>query len=214
VGAAGTLTNTRTEFDNLLWIYGGVTGAVFVIIVALIAYTVVRSRRRASDPGFRTGWPRAEAFYAVVLAAVVAVLVAFTFRTENRVDKVAANPGLELDVTAFQWQWAFTYPNGVTTVGTREEPAELVVPADTTVRFTMISRDVIHSFWIPELRFKRDAFPLKATEFDLVFPDEGTFQGHCAEYCGLRHANMLFQVTVLSPEEFDAWLAEKAAEQA
>jgi cytochrome c oxidase subunit 2 len=208
------VTDTRAEFGNLLWLYGGITAAVFAVIVLLVAYTVVRSRRRKSDPGFRSTWPRAEAFYAVVLAAFVAVLVAFTFRTEDRIDRVVDDPGLEIDVTAFQWQWRFEYPNGALVVGSREQPAHLVVPADTTIRFTLVSRDVIHSFWIPELRFKRDAFPLRETEFDLVFPDEGTYVGRCAEYCGLRHSNMDMDVLVLSRQDFDAWLAEKAAGEA
>lgn len=207
------MTNTRAEFGDLLWLYGGITAAVFAIIVLLIAYTVVRSRRRATDPGFRSAWPRAEALYAVVLAGFVALLLAFTFSTETQVDRVAGDPGLEVRVTAFQWQWRFDYPNGVSVVGSREQPAQLVVPADTTIRFTLVSRDVIHAFWIPELRFKRDAFPRRATEFDLVFPDEGSYTGKCAEYCGLRHANMLMDVLVLSPREFEAWLARKAVEE-
>lgn len=208
------MTNTRAEYDSLLWLYAGVSTFVFALVVVLVGYTVIRSRRRTSDPGFRSEWPRAEAVYAVILAAIAAVLVAFTFRTENKIDSVAADPGLEIGVVAFQWQWRFDYPDDVTVVGSREQPAELVVPADTTIRFTMIARDVIHSFWIPELRFKRDAFPYKSTEFDLVFPDEGSFTGRCAEYCGLRHSNMEMHVVVLPHDEFDAWLAEKAADEA
>jgi cytochrome c oxidase subunit 2 len=204
------MTDTRDEFTSLLWIFGGVTAAVFVIIVLLVAVTVFRSRRRSEDPGWRSEWPRAEALYAVGLAVIVAALVAFTFRTESKVDDVSGEAGLEVAVTAFQWQWRFEYPGGFVSVGSRDELAELVVPEDTTVRFRLIARDVVHSFWIPYLRFKRDAFPDHTTEFQLVFPDAGTYTGRCAEFCGLRHANMDFDVVVLPREQFDAWLAERS----
>jgi len=205
------MTDTRDEFTSLLWIFGSVTAVVFAIILLVVAITVVRSRRRSEDPGWRSAWPRAEALYAVGLAVIVAALVAFTFKTESKVDGVSGEPGLELDVTAFQWQWRFLYPGGYTAVGSRERFAQLVVPADTIVHVRLTSRDVVHSFWIPYLRFKRDAFPDHTTEFQLVFPDEGTFTGRCAEFCGLRHANMDFDVVVLPRDEFDAWLAERSA---
>lgn len=206
------MIDTRDEFSGLLWLYAGISIVVFAIIVALVCYTIVRSRRRREDPGFRSEWPRAEALYAIVLACIVAVLVAFTFRTEDRVDGLASDPGLRVGVTAFQWQWTFAYPGGSTVAGSREQPARLVVPADTTIRFSLLSRDVVHSFWVPTLRFKRDAFPEHVTRFDLLFPDEGTFTGRCAEFCGLRHADMIFDIVVLSPEDFAAWLAERTAE--
>lgn len=205
------MTDTRDEFTSLLWIFGAVTAAVFAIVVVLVVVTIVRSRRRGGDPGWRSAWPRAEALYAVGLLAIVAVLVAFTFRTESKVDAVSSDPGLVVDVTGFQWQWRFEYPGGFATAGSREQPAQLVVPADTTVRFRLTARDVVHSFWIPYLRFKRDAFPDYVTQFQLVFPEVGTFGGRCAEFCGLRHADMAFDVVVLPPEEFDAWLAARSA---
>jgi cytochrome c oxidase subunit II len=68
------------------------------------------------------------------------------------------------------------------------------VQAGRTIRFRMISRDVIHSFWIPSTRFKRDAFPERWTEFDLTFPKPGRYIGRCAEFCGLQHAGMSFVV--------------------
>lgn len=206
------MTDTRGEFESLLWnVLAPILIAAFATIVLLLLYNAFRSRRRAADSGWRSGWPKAELAYAGVLAAAIATILAFTFRAEARVDEVVPNPGLRIHVTAFQWQWLFSYPNGVSLAGSPQRPAQLVVPADTTVQFTMIGRDVIHSFWVPELRFKRDAFPKRETAFDLVFPDVGTFPGRCAEFCGLRHADMTFDVHVLSPEMFRAWLAKQAA---
>jgi cytochrome c oxidase subunit 2 len=74
------------------------------------------------------------------------------------------------------------------------------------VRFEISSRDVIHSFWIPELRFKRDAFPNRVTDFDLVFDPGVTTTGRCAEFCGLGHDRMDFQVVSMQPNAFVRWL--------
>jgi cytochrome c oxidase subunit 2 len=93
-------------------------------------------------------------------------------------------------------------------VGHEGETPTLTVPSDTTVRFTLRSNDVIHAFWIPYARFKRDAFPNRTTEFDLTFDDPGVHEGICAEFCGLDHTIMRFDVDVLSPDEFDGWLSQ------
>jgi cytochrome c oxidase subunit II len=120
--------------------------------------------------------------------------------------EVSADPGAELDVTAFQWGWRFTYPDeDVTVVGDDRRPPTLVVPIDETVRFTLTSRDVIHSFWIPEVRFKRDAFPNRETTFDLSF-EQDDMTGRCAEFCGLAHGEMTFDVVGMDRDDFDDWL--------
>jgi cytochrome c oxidase subunit 2 len=68
---------------------------------------------------------------------------------------------------------------------------------------------VIHAFWIPEQRFKRDAFPNRTTQFDLDFDQAGMNGGVCAEFCGLRHSQMSFNVLALSPSAFSSWLADR-----
>jgi cytochrome c oxidase subunit 2 len=202
------VTDTRREFDDLFFsLYLPVMVVVVVVVYALVAFVLLRRRDRPS--------PKREAkvkegLYAAGLATIAAVLVGFTFRAETRVDAVAERAALELDVTAFQWGWRFAYPGGKTVVGTDRTLPVLVVPAGETVRFTLVSRDVIHAFFVPELRFKRDAFPHRPTRFDLVFDEEGSFPGSCAEFCGLRHADMRFGVRVVPRARFAAWLREDA----
>lgn len=148
--------------------------------------------------------PLVEALYAVALAAVAAVLIAATLRTESRVDALDPNPAVTIRVDGFRWGWRFFYPQGrISVVGDRTHPPTLNVPTDETVRFELTSRDVIHSFWIPELRFKRDAFPGRTTSFDLVF-DSNTI-GRCAEFCGIGHDGMTFGIAAMSPAGFDSW---------
>jgi cytochrome c oxidase subunit 2 len=201
------LIDTREEFQDLWGIYLPIGIAVAAIVFGLVFFTLVRYRRRGDElPGGREGPPILEGLYALLLAGVVVFLLAMTFRTDDRVIEVSSDPGLEVEVTAFQWGWRFTYSGEeVTVVGDDRRPPTLVVPLDTTVQFTLHSRDVIHSFWIPEARFKRDAFPERDTTFDLSFSEEeGT--GRCAEFCGLAHGEMTFDVVGMEQGEFRDWL--------
>jgi cytochrome c oxidase subunit 2 len=200
--------DTRHEFGGLFSLYLWVTVGAVAVVFAVTLFTVIHFRRRGDEAGYPRGRdkaPLAESLYAGGLAVIAAILVAATFHTENRVDPVRANPGLRIAITGFQWQWRFDYDNGRSVLGTRDTLPTLVVPVQTLIRFTATSTDVIHSFWIPSERFKRDAFPYRTTTFDLVFEHEGTLIGHCAEFCGLRHTNMDFYVRVVSAEAFRAW---------
>jgi cytochrome c oxidase subunit 2 len=86
----------------------------------------------------------------------------------------------------------------------------LVVPTGQRIRFEEISRDVVHSFWVPELLFKRDVFPGKLRNvFEVTIDREGAYVGRCAELCGTYHWAMNFEMRAVSPEEFDRFLAAK-----
>ena len=201
----------RDEFQDLFALYAPIAAAVFAAVVLAYLTIVVRFRRRrgavAVDPPQPSDRWRWELAYAVVLAIVAAVLITFSLRAADRVDRLSADPGLTIDVTAFKWQWAFSYRDeGVRIEGVEGEEPTLTVPADTTVRFTLRSNDVIHAFWVPDVRFKRDAFPKRTTEFDLRFDETGRHEGICAEFCGLDHTIMRFEVDALPPAEFARWL--------
>jgi cytochrome c oxidase subunit 2 len=159
-------------------------------VVAAVALGLLRSRRGEGD-GVESR-PVLEVGYAIVLAAIAAGLVGFTFHTEAREDRVEP-AATTVEVVAFKWGWAFTTA-GRTVVGDDRAPPVLTVRAGEPVRFVLRSRDVIHAFWVPALRFKRDAFPFRSTRFDLVFEHPGTYVGRCAEFCGLQHAGMTFEV--------------------
>jgi cytochrome c oxidase subunit 2 len=182
--------DTRSDFGGLWHTYLGVAGVVLVAVFAAVAVALVRSRRGAGH-GVENR-PRLELAYAIVLAVIAAALVGFTFHTEAREDRVEPAP-TTVDVVAFKWGWAFT-AGGRTIAGDDRAPPTLTVPAGRPIRFVLRSRDVIHAFWVPALRFKRDAFPFRPTQFDLVFDHPGTYVGRCAEFCGLQHAGMTFQV--------------------
>jgi cytochrome c oxidase subunit II len=204
------LVDTRHEYDHLFDIYVPIALAVFVIVAGSIGFALLRYRagKRHRPPG-RSEAPVAEVAYVAALACIVAVLVSLTFDTETKVDRVSANPALQVNVTASKWKWRFSYPAyGISVVSEDSSPATLVVPTGQTVRFRLVSLDVIHSFYVPVLRFKRDAFPDRATTFDLVF-DRPRFMGQCAEFCGLHHADMRFSVEAMPAARFRSWAEER-----
>jgi cytochrome c oxidase subunit II len=94
----------------------------------------------------------------------------------------------------------------VTVEQTPNRPAEFAVPTGTDVNFTGTSNDVIHAFYVPERRFKRDLFPGRPSRFTIMWPQARSDVGECAEYCGLLHAHMSFHVRALPPDQFRAWI--------
>ena len=204
------MVDTRVEVQDLFDAYLWIAVAVAVIVFGAVGFAAIRYRRRPGrEPSRRSDAIRAELAYVGVLVLIVAGLVTATFKTEDKVDAVSDDPALGVDVTAFQWGWTWRYPDGVMVTGNNDAPPTFAVPTDRTVRFTLTSRDVIHAFWIPEQRFKRDAFPNRTTQFELEFDQAGMNDGVCAEFCGLRHSQMSFNVLALSEPDFQAWLADR-----
>jgi cytochrome c oxidase subunit II len=202
------VTGTRHDFAHVQDLYLPIAAVVFAVVAVALAVVVVRFRARPGHAARPTRDRYAlDAGLAVALAAVVAVLVVVTLRT-NDTETALAKPGFRVDVLAFQWGWQFTYPSlpGVVDRSTPGHPAMLHVPADTTVEVALRTRDVVHAFWIPDLRFKRDAWPKKIARFDLRFPaGYAVGIGHCAQFCGLKHADMVFSVDAMDSGRFAAW---------
>jgi cytochrome c oxidase subunit II len=161
-----------------------------------------------------------EIVFTVIPTIIVAVLFGFTVNVQNYVDTDEANPDVRVNVTAFQWNWRFDYPdtqapNGepISTLGTSETIPLLVLPTNRRIEFTQQSNDVVHSFFVPEFLFKRDVFPMpEVNDQDNVWQvdgieREGAFVGRCAELCGAYHAMMNFEVRAISPQLYDRWIA-------
>ena len=197
---------------GLYRVFFWVAAAIAVIVYGLIVWAVIRYRHRSRAlPSQRQYHVPLEIFYTVVPLLIVIGLFIGTTRTQTDVGAVSDDPDLRVEVTAFQWDWRFAYPDhDVVVSGSPEQTAELVLPAQSTVRLTVTSEDVIHSLWVPALLFKRDMFPGATSTFDVDTTREGVFAGRCAEFCGLQHAAMDFQVRVLGAEEFGRWLDEQA----
>ncbi|HEU4868100.1 MAG TPA: cytochrome c oxidase subunit II [Actinomycetota bacterium] len=188
--------------------------AVGALVWGLILWSVFRYKRRSDELPKQTLYNiPMEILYTTVPLILVAVLFTVSIRGTRQVVDRVEDPDVTVDVTGFQWQWRFDYPEeGVVVVGETDRQAELVVPVGATVRVNLTSTDVIHSFWLPEFMIKMDAIPHRINEFDMNVTRAGTFDsGRCVEYCGLNHDDMRFTVRSVPQSEFDAWVAEESA---
>ncbi len=208
----------RTQYIWDLWLGAWIAVLViFVLVFGLIVYSMIRYRRRSDDEvpaQIRYNLP-IEALYTFAPVIIVAVFFFHTVTSQNNVLERVDNPDHTIEVVGSKWQWAFNYLDEDATqgedvfdFGTPQEPAELWLPVDESVRFDLKSPDVIHSFWIPEFYFKMDVVPGKVNSFDLTPTREGTFTGRCAELCGLYHSRMIFKVNVVSRADYDAHLED------
>lgn len=203
------LVDTRHEYHHVFSIYVPIALGVFAIIAVAVLFALVRYRRKPASAAAR--WHennRAEGTYATVLVLTIAFLLWLTFSAEHRVDTVAnrEKPALTINVIGAKWEWTFQYAGyGITIRSGTTGDTYFVVPANEPIRFTLSSVDVIHAFWVPELDYKHDLIPGRTQSQVLSFPHPGHFAGECAEFCGLRHSDMVFKVIVVSPSQFQAW---------
>ena len=188
---------------------------VAAIVVGLITFVVFRYRAsRRSVSSQRHHNTVLEIVYTVIPLVIVLALTVVTIVTISEVDAIEPDPDVIVDVEGYQWGWTFTYvDNGhIVDSGTIDEPPELVLPAPARVQFDVHSDDVIHSFWVPAFRFKRDLIPGTPTSFTVDISEFGVYPGKCAEYCGFAHTAMDFSVRTVSRGEFEQWLAEQDEE--
>jgi cytochrome c oxidase subunit II len=187
-----------------------IAAVVFVVVAGLLIWSMIRYRRRGDElPRQIHGSNKLELTWTLIPLLLVIVLFVVTIQGQNKALQKSARPALEVDVTAFQWSWRFAYQGqGVEVVGSPGNMPEMVVPVGQPVRIRLGSADVVHSFYVPRTLFKRQAIPGRTTEFDLTFEKVGTYQGHCVQFCGLAHDDMLFKVRVVTPGEFQSWLAQ------
>jgi cytochrome c oxidase subunit 2 len=185
---------------------------VGALVWGLIFYCVIFYRRRRAATGIPSQrqyvvW--LEVTYTIIPVLIVATLFGLTLNTQHTIDAISAHPDMHVDATAFQWGWSFHYPDGnVTTASEGDVPADLYLPMGKTVEFTLSATDVVHGFFVPAFLFQRNAVPGSPTRFDITPTRIGTYDGKCATFCGLYHDDMLFTVHVVSPSDFDAWLAQ------
>ncbi|HMC50164.1 MAG TPA: cytochrome c oxidase subunit II, partial [Solirubrobacterales bacterium] len=148
---------TRQDFEGLFSLYIWIGSGVALLVFAAVAFALIRYRaREGRRPSRRSEANLLEGFVAALILAIVALLVTRTFTTEAHEDETRDTP-VRIDVTAFRWGWRFTYPGkGVSVIGNSAANPTFAVPANRTVSFSLRTLDVIHSFWVPEERFKRD----------------------------------------------------------
>ena len=215
-------TNAK-KIDNLILPIWGIAIVIGLIVIGGVVFVAVRYRHRPGNerPKQIRGNVPIEIAWTMVPAVILAVIAIPTVSLIFQTDATPSNP-VNITVIGKQWWWQFEYPasNGQKPVQVADE---LHIPAGRNVDLTLKACDlslpygfnngpgcnVIHSFWVPELAGKRDVVPGRDNHLTLHSDTTGTFQGQCAQYCGLSHANMRFRVIVQSPADYDAWLASQ-----
>jgi cytochrome c oxidase subunit II len=140
---------------------------------------------------------------------------------QNLMLEMDPEPDVQVTVVGQKWQWTFNYPDSVETPnGTNvfvsgtgaAEDTPLVLPVDSTIEFDLFSPDVIHDFGVPAFAMRMDVVPGRDNRFQVTTTETGTFAGKCYELCGAYHSRMLFEVHVVTQDEYDAYLAELASD--
>lgn len=199
-----------------LW-QGFFVAAVVVTLFVWVplVFVLVRYRRQKGDddvPSQRAYNIPLEVLYTVVPVLIVAALFFFSVRTEEEVTSVSADPVARVDVIGFQWGWQFRYRGeGFTVDAPPGDKPQLVLPAGVASNLELVSTDVNHSFWVPDFLSKRDLIPGVDNEITVTPSRLGTYEGRCAEFCGLDHWRMGFTVRVVSMDDYRAWAAEQRA---
>ena len=197
--AAATIAHTW-------WLMAIGATLVLALVLALLWYTLAR---RQGGGEFRHGTRVIVLGGLALPTAVLIALLVYGTDAGRRVMAMDEAVDLVVEVEGRQWFWTFHYLDDgggrvATTVNT------LALPRGRMVEFRVSSVDVIHSFWIPRLGGKIDAIPGRTNMIRLRADLEGRMRGQCAEFCGLQHARMAFDVVSWPGERFDAWLADAA----
>jgi cytochrome c oxidase subunit II len=215
----GVSDRSRQMYD--LWIGSCIAALVVGFFVwGLIFWCVVRYRKRGEELPLQTRFNLPiELLYTVLPFLIIAVLFYYTATTQTYVDKISKNPDVKVEVVAFKWNWQFRYLDAnakgadgqaISTTGASDYIPVLVVPTNKNILFYETSKDVIHSFWVPDLLFKRDVFPGNVeNKFEVNIEKEGAYVGRCAELCGAYHSMMNFEVRAVTPEKYENFLAAR-----
>lgn len=191
-----------------------VTGAIFVIVFSLLAYAVIKFRKRKhdddSEPPQVYGSNQMELAWTVLPVLIVVVLFVSTAQVIHRVqDAKAPDRAVSVTAVAHQFWWEYRYSQfGLVTAN------ELHVPVSdsknpTPTYLALLSADVDHTFWVPRLAGKTDLIPNHPNTMWIDPQETGLFLGQCGQYCGTQHAKMLLRVYVQSREDFDRWVREQ-----
>jgi cytochrome c oxidase subunit 2 len=199
-------------FSLILWI----TGVIFVIVEILLLFFLLRYRHKEGRvPKYTHGSSRLEVIWTIIPAIICVVLALLSRRVWADIKQTMPPGAMTVEVMAEQFAWNIRYPGADGKFETTDDVVslnQLHFPVGRPVVLILRSKDVIHSFFLPEFRVKQDAVPGMTTRIWLEATRVGNWEIACAELCGLGHYRMKGFVTVDTPEDFDRWLAEQAAD--
>ena len=178
--------------------------AVFILVEGVLVYAIWKFRGRPGDvaPAQTHGNTALEIVWTIIPAAILAFIAVPTVRTIWRTSADPGRDALVVEVIGHQWWFEFRYPEyGIVTAN------ELRVPIGRTVDLRLTTKDVIHSFWVPQFAGKRDMIARHTNHFWFTARDTGSYSGQCAEFCGMQHGRMGFHVVSSDSAGFAVWVA-------
>jgi cytochrome c oxidase subunit II len=196
----------RDGIDLVFWFTTAICIAVFALVAAVIAYSLLKFRAQPDDDsdgppihghtGIEIAWTAVPAILVTAISIISGVVL-----VQN--DNPGKNP-LHVNVIGRQFSWTFQYPDS-----DNLSSAQLYLPVDRSTQLSLTALDVIHSFWVPEFGQKQDALPGQTTKLVITPTKLGTYRVICTELCGLGHAIMRTSAVVLKPADFAAWLQKQ-----
>ena len=197
------------RISHLWWVMFCICAVVW-FAVALAALVAIARGRRGSSTATEAQLGRSVAVAGGLSVAALLGLLFQSVVTGRALDTLRSADALRIQVTGNQWWWDVQYEHAVPSrwVTTANE---IHIPVGKAIRFDLLSTDVIHSLWIPNLQGKIDLVPGRLNELWLRADQPGVYRGQCAEYCGLQHAKMALVVVADSPDDFERWLAANRA---
>lgn len=214
-------------------VLGVVTVIGVLVFTAMFTSIIVHSRKRNPEAAKFTHSTKAEIIWTAIPVLILVVMAVPA--TQVLIDmEDTGNAEMNIKVTGYQWLWKYDYleddisfysaldrdSNRARQIGSDLQPSEvenyllevnnrLILPVNTRIRFLLTADDVIHSWWVPDLGWKRDAIPGMVNEAWTLIEEEGIYRGQCAELCGKDHGFMPIVVEAVSKEAYAAWVAEQ-----
>jgi cytochrome c oxidase subunit 2 len=201
------------EIDSLFYLIYYITGATFILVtVLMILFLVIYRQKDGRRATYSHGNTTLEIIWTIIPAAILVVLSFMSVSTWAKVKRFAPESDFEIQVTAKQFNWEVVYPGADRKFGTSDDVQfdnDIHVPVNKVVRVHLGSKDVIHSFFLPNLRLRQDAVPGRNILVWFEATKPGKYEIACSQLCGFGHSGMIGWLYVDTPEEYAKWAAEK-----
>jgi cytochrome c oxidase subunit 2 len=201
------------EIDSLFYLVFWITTVVFVLVEAALILFLIQYRAKPGRRAVYThGNTTVEIAWTIAPSIILVVLALLSRATWDEVKGQMPEGNVNVQVVAKQFNWDFIYPGPDAKFGTPDDLTlenDLNVPVNQVVRLSLTSRDVIHSFFVPQLRLKQDMLPGREIPAWFEATKAGVYEIPCAELCGFGHSGMMGKLTVHSSEDYARWVSER-----
>lgn len=201
------------EIDFLFYVIYYITAAAFFLVVAaMVAFLIMYRHREGRRATYMHGNTTMELTWTIITTLIFVVLAFMSRPIWGKVKQQVPPSNIQVRVTGKQFNWEILYPGPDGKFETADDlqvDNELHVPVNRVVQVFLTSKDVIHSFFVPNLRFKQDALPGRTIQGWFEATKPGVYEIPCAELCGFGHSGMLGHITVLSAEDYEKWVKEQ-----